>query len=261
MCASVVKKPKLKQAEFDYKQFMSLTKLSSQDIGLLYGLGAESCVAVPGCEAGLLHASVVEPFCALVESAARVAIDLKMASGFRGFERQLSIWNRKASGQLSVLGNDGLPIDISQLTEIDRVFAILRWSALPGASRHHWGTDLDVFDARGLPKDYQLQLTVDESRTKFGRLHAWLDGQIACNKAQGFFRPYQIDRGGIAPEPWHLSYAPLAADFQQAFSIEQLARILDETDISLKASILANLDEIQARFIDVPYSIYPAKRV
>ena len=32
--------------------------------------------------------------------------------------------------------------------------------------------------------------------------------------AFGFFRPYTTDRGGVAPEPWHLSYAPVAARAQ-----------------------------------------------
>jgi LAS superfamily LD-carboxypeptidase LdcB len=236
-------------------------KLSSRDQTLLYGLGSEACVAVPGCEAVLLHALVVEPFTALAQSASREGIDLRIASGQRGFERQLSIWNRKASGQLRVFGNDGLPIDLAQLTELEQVFAIMRWSALPGASRHHWGTDLDVFDAQDLPDDYQLLLTVEESRVMFGRLHTWLDEQIEQNTAMGFIRPYQQDRGGVAQEPWHLSYAPLAEVFQRAFSIDQLASILAESDIALKAAILANLEEIHQRFIELPYSIYPAKRV
>lgn len=240
---------------------MTFTKLSSQDQALLYGSGAEGCVSVQNSETVLLHAGVVEPFNALRERAFTAGIDLRIASGLRGFERQLSIWNRKASGQLSVLGNDGLPIDLAQLTEPERVFAILRWSALPGASRHHWGTDMDVFDAQGLPENYPLQLTVAESHTVFGRLHAWLDEQIEQDGAMGFIRPYQLDRGGIAPEPWHLSYAPLAEVFQRAFSIDQLECILVESDIALKAAILANLDEIQSRFIALPYSIYPPKRV
>jgi len=240
---------------------MMLNKLSAQDLGLLYGLGSEGCVAVAGCEAVLLHARVVAPFAALMESASCVGIDLRIASGYRTFERQLSIWNRKTSGQLSVLGSDGLPVDVTRLTETERVFAILRWSALPGASRHHWGTDFDVFDARDLPENYQLQLTAEESRVMFGRLHTWLDEQIEQDAAMGFIRPYRIDKGGIAPEPWHLSYAPLAETFQRAFSIEQLANILAATDIVLKETILANLDEIHERFIQVPYSIYRAKRV
>jgi len=240
---------------------MSLYELTNQDRELLYGRAPETCAALVSCESVLLHVGVEAAFAALQEQALAAGIQLRIASGVRNFDRQLSIWNRKASGQLAVLGNDGQPVDLAQLTEIERVFAILRWSALPGASRHHWGTDMDVYDDRDLPADYRLQLTADESRTVFARLHAWLDEQIERGQAQGFIRPYQQDRGGIAPEPWHLSYAPLAQVFQRAFSPPQLAMILAETDIALKGAILANLDEIHRRFIALPYSIYPAKGV
>ena len=35
---------------------------------------------------------------------------------------------------------------------------ILEWSALPGASRHHWGSEFDVFDLAALPEGYRVQL-------------------------------------------------------------------------------------------------------
>jgi len=235
--------------------------LTNQDRTFIYGLHSEGFVAVKEGSGVLLHPAVAEPFFALKKNALDAGIDLEIASGFRNFERQLSIWNRKVSGQLNVLDRDGQLINMSRLTAIEQVFAILRWSALPGASRHHWGTDLDVFDTKGLSTDYQLQLTLDESEAKFSRLHRWLDKKIAQNMAMGFFRPYQMDRGGIAPEPWHLSYAPLAQEFQREFSLDKLAQILVKTDMALKETILANLDEIYERFIQVPYSIYPAKRV
>jgi len=235
--------------------------LTNQDQIFIYGLHSEGLVAMKVGGGVLLHPDVAEHFFSLKKNALDAGIDLEIASGFRNFDRQLLIWNRKASGQLNVLDRDGQPINMSRLTGIEKVFAILRWSALPGASRHHWGTDLDVFDARELSTDYQLQLTMDESQAMFSRLHCWLDKQIEQNMAMGFFRPYQIDRGGIAPEPWHLSYAPLAREFQREFSIDKLAQILVKTDIALKETILANLDEIYERFIQVPYSIYPAKRV
>src|SRR5690606_25742758 len=133
-----------------------------------------------------------------------------------------------------------------------KVFAILRWSALPGASRHHWGTDCDVYDKTAMPQGYTLELTQEEARGYFAALHGWLDVQIASQQAEGFFRPYDIDRGGIAPEPWHLSYAPLAQACQQAFCIEHLAEVLQEADMALKEVVLENLSEIYQRFILLP---------
>jgi hypothetical protein len=43
------------------------------------------------------------------------------------------------------------PLDALQLGETERLHAILHWSALPGTSRHHWGTDLDIYDPTACP--------------------------------------------------------------------------------------------------------------
>ena len=65
-------------------------------------------------------------------------INIGIASSYRSFERQTQIWNRKYRGENVVLDSNGLPISAwDQLSEQERIFAILRWSALPGASRHH----------------------------------------------------------------------------------------------------------------------------
>ena len=130
--------------------------------------------------------------------------------------------------------------------------AILRWSALPGASRHHWGSDLDVYDAAAVDARYAVQLTPEEVNPggPFAPLHAWLDQQIAGNDCEGFFRPYAIDKGGIAPERWHLSYAPLAAECESALQAEALLQLLCECDtLALAPVVEAHWQEIYQRFI------------
>lgn len=200
----------------------------------------------------LLQADAMAELLALRAEAANAGFDLKVASSYRSFERQLHIWNAKASGLRPVLDDRGLPLDISQLSERDLVYAILRWSALPGASRHHWGTDLDVYDASRMPADYQVQLTRAETEGDgvFAEFHYWLTKELATGRF-AFYRPYLEDRGGIAPEPWHLSYAPLADRYQQALTPEWLRQQLAQTDIMLKTSILDNLADIFQRFVYV----------
>lgn len=212
----------------------------------LYGLDPAS--------GGELLPEVSAAFERLQRSAAQQGINLAVASGRRNFERQLSIWNRKARGQLPVLDEAGRPLDMDALPDREKMFAILRWSALPGASRHHWGTDCDVYDRAVLPPGYQVQLTRAEADGLFANLHRWLDQRIAAGEAEGFFRPYDRDRGGIAPEPWHLSYGPLSRRCQQDFCLAELGRILSDTDIVLKDTILANLPEVERRFIQLPPS-------
>lgn len=213
---------------------------------------AHLCTAGQGESLGArVHRDVLNPLIKLREAAFMEGFDLRVESGFRSFERQLSIWNRKATGALAVLDADAQPIDIAQLSPRDLTFAILRWSALPGASRHHWGTDIDVYDAAVTPPDYEIQLIPDEVEP--GGLHApmheWLDERMAEGTAYGFYRPYDRDRGGVAPERWHLSYAPLAGDFMQALTPALLREVVTEVDIALKETVLAHLDEIVERFV------------
>lgn len=196
----------------------------------------------------LLHKSVIAPFQALQEAAAMQGYDLQVASAFRSFERQLVIWNAKARGDRPVLDEQGQPFNIKNLSEKDKVFAIMRWSALPGCSRHHWGTDMDIWDSAAVPLDYVLQLSPDEYQRggPFHSLSCWLEEHA---EAFGFSRPYAIDRGGVAPEPWHLSYAPVAQVFEAKLDTQYICKILDNSDLILRDTIRSHLDEIISRFI------------
>jgi LAS superfamily LD-carboxypeptidase LdcB len=198
-----------------------------------------------------VHRDVVAPFERLKAAAAREGFDLAILSGFRGFEQQLSIWNRKASGQRAVLDSDARPLDITTLTPRELVFTILRWSALPGASRHHWGTDLDVYDRAATPAGYEVELVPAEVNPGgiFGRLHAWLDGRIAEGTAQGFFRPYDRDRGGVAPERWHLSHSPVAVPYRHLLTTDVLRATIQPAPMLLKDEVLRHLDQIFERFV------------
>jgi LAS superfamily LD-carboxypeptidase LdcB len=198
-----------------------------------------------------VHRDVVEPFLRLQDEARREGFDLRIDSGFRGFEQQLSIWNRKATGKRAVLDSNAVPLDITKLSEQELVFAILRWSALPGASRHHWGTDLDVFDEAARPEGYQVEEIPEEVNPggMFGPLHEWLDRRIAARTAFGFFRPYDEDRTGVAPERWHISYAPVATPWLRQLTTAVLRETVRQADLMLKDVVLHHLDEIYERFV------------
>lgn len=198
-----------------------------------------------------LHAGVVEPFLCLQQAAAEHGFRIRIVSGWRSFEHQCRIWNGKACGERPVLDDHGCVVDWAALDDAQRVQAILRWSALPGASRHHWGTDMDVIDASVLPEGYRVQLTVDEARGLFSRFHAWLDERIATDTAFGFYRPYDRDRGGVAPEPWHLSYRPLAENYAACITPQSLADNFHGQGLLLDETVLAGLPELYARFVRV----------
>jgi LAS superfamily LD-carboxypeptidase LdcB len=195
-----------------------------------------------------VHPDVAAPLRALIDAAAGERIAIEVASGFRDFDRQLQIWNQKARGERPVLDEAEHPLDVFVLSPEQRVFAILRWSALPGASRHHWGTDVDVFDRSALSPGAAPLLARHEATLGgiFGRLHTWLDDHA---RRHGFFRPYANDRAGVSPEPWHLSYAPLARTFEDAHSLESLERALRGADLELKDQVLRHLEAIFERYV------------
>ena len=224
---------------------MKIANLVGQDEDHLCSSGDASTLGAT------VHRDVVEPFLELRAAAATEGFTLALDSGFRSFDRQLAIWNRKASGQRAVLDSSAKPLDIDALSPRELVFAILRWSALPGASRHHWGTDLDVYDAAAMPAGYQVELIPAEVNRGgiFAPLHDWLDGRIEKRSAFGFFRPYDRDRTGVAPERWHLSYAPLASSYLQRMSPDALRQAVTNSDMMLKDVVLDHLDEIFARFV------------
>jgi len=218
----------------------------------LFGITDEHLISLPQQQIKI-HPQVLNSLMEIIARAAAAGFDVQIASGFRSFERQLLIWNGKANGLRPVLDEFGQVIDLNNLNDDEKVYAILRWSALPGASRHHWGTDIDVYDASRIDDSYQLQLTVEETENggPFAEFHAWLSQDLQQNP-QEFFRPYIAGVGSISPEPWHLSYTPLAGLFAAQLSENILREKIQATDIELKESILKNLTHIFDNYIK-PY--------
>jgi LAS superfamily LD-carboxypeptidase LdcB len=199
----------------------------------------------PGCA---LHRDTVQPFLDLRAAALTDGIDLVPVSSFRDFEHQRRIWNEKYRGQRRLYDRSGHALDRSTLDESGLIDAILWWSAMPGASRHHWGTELDVIDRGALPDPRSAKLLPIEFSPggPFARLNAWLDENM---QRFGFFRPYRTDRGGVSPEPWHLSHAPVAEGALRALSESVLRRALEDSEVDGKAELLRRLGEIAARYI------------
>jgi LAS superfamily LD-carboxypeptidase LdcB len=195
-----------------------------------------------------LHREALQPFLALKEAAARDGIDIEIVSAFRDFDAQARIWNMKFHGERPLYDTDGSVRDHGSLTENELVDAILCWSAVPGASRHHWGSDIDVIDRAAMPDGYRVRLLPDESEPGgvFHELHRWLDANMA---RFGFFRPYAVYRGGMNCEPWHLSYAPVSVPALRQFTVDVFRETVAGSNISGKARVLACADEIFERYV------------
>ncbi len=199
----------------------------------------------PGC---LLHHRVVQPFLNLRRAALRAGIDLVPESSFRAFERQLSIWNGKYSGERPMYDPMHQIINVAELAPNERINAILQWSALPGASRHHWGTDLDLVDRYSIRSGYTVQLTPEEfvSPGPFAALSDWLTEHASH---YGFFRPFRGVRSGVQAEPWHFSFAPIAELARRSLKVDALRQTLVDAPLLGKECVLSQLDELHARYV------------
>ena len=189
-----------------------------------------------------------EAFQAMRDDARAAGFDLLPVSAFRDFQTQLRIWNSKFSGKKTLYDMAGVPRDFSRLSPGEIIDCILNWSALPGGSRHHWGTEIDVVDGAAMPPGYQPRLLPEEVTPGgiFFPLHCWLDENI---KKYGFFRPYKRYIGGMYPEPWHLSYEPLSAAAVSQVSIELLTAVIKESNILAKELVVERIPAIYRQHI------------
>lgn len=196
-----------------------------------------------------LHRDVVDDFTAMQQAAAQDGLDLQLVSSYRDFARQTAIFNRKWRGETAILDKNSHPLRPDTLSDEEKLHAILMWSALPGGSRHHWGTDFDVYDKTSVEK---LNGRFDLVESEYERggpcylLACWLEQHMA---RFGFFRPFSESTGGVAREPWHLSHSAVSKRFEKARNIQALENALSESEIEGKATILAMLPSLYNRYV------------
>ena len=197
-----------------------------------------------------LQAEAVKAFQGLQQSAVKNGFNLQPASSFRDFARQQLIWNGKFSGERKVHDDFGTALELGQLDDWQKCQAILRWSALPGASRHHWGTEIDIFDPDLLPQGQSLQLEPWEYEQGgyFFELSEFLTENLPHFD---FALPFmQIPKNKkIGREPWHISYLPLADQAAKQFSSEILILSWQNEEIGGKTALLENLEQIFTEYI------------
>ena len=224
--------------------------LSSQDL-LPYGLGTPDLVEFqPGY---FVDREIVDDLQALSNEAKANGFELRVESAYRSFEKQLSIWNRKARGELKLLNEKGEPMERPK-DEEELMYAILTWSALPGASRHHLGTDIDVVDGAACPEGYEVELTPAECSGMFAKVHAFLTSRMESGSSFGFSRVFIPGRGKIKPEGWHIAHLPTSRKRLEHFSLDTLRSIYERSDMECKRVVLANLPQLAEEYI-YPYFI------
>jgi len=184
--------------------FITSIIFSQNDVtkGNLFLLGKENLKET--LKSGLLHEAYLK-FKQMQNDAKKEGVEIEIVSGYRSYEKQKDIWNNKY--------NKNFENGILGIKNINR---IIQYSTLPGTSRHHWGTDIDIIDKRFVPKgDLLIEKNYAENGI-YSQLFYWMKKN---SKKYGFYLVYDDspNRKGFKFEPWHYSYKPLSVIFLRRF--------------------------------------------
>jgi D-alanyl-D-alanine carboxypeptidase len=150
-----------------------------------------------------LHKDTYAAFLAMHKAAAKDGVRLVIRSAARSFDYQKGLWLRKWEGRANV---DGQNLAKTMPDARQRALKILEYSAMPGSSRHHWGTDIDL---NAFVNSY-----FEKGEGK--KVYDWLQANAA---KYGFCQPYTAkgpDRpNGYLEEKWHWSYLPIAVQLTE----------------------------------------------
>lgn len=141
----------------------------------------------------------------LNHAAAKDNVKLQIISSTRNFERQKKIWENKWNG---ITLTNGVNLASMAYPPLERASRILKFSAMPGSSRHHWGTDLDINSVE--PEYFE---------TFEGKIvYDWM---LKHAGSFGFAQPYTSKnmkrRFGYEEEKWHWSYLPISLKLTEAY--------------------------------------------
>ncbi|WP_034061366.1 M15 family metallopeptidase [Lacinutrix jangbogonensis] len=148
------------------------------------------------------------------DEALKSGIRIGAVSSYRSFAHQKRIWERKYKSNHD-----------SGLTPTENIKKIIEYSTIPGTSRHHWGTDIDIYQTNvKQPKSVLLENNFHNIGA-YCKLKEWMDLHA---KTYGFYLVYNDlpKRKGFKYEPWHYSYKPLSSKYLKAYKKLNIAKIL-----------------------------------
>ena len=155
-------------------------------------------------------------FIKMKTEALKEGVNIQVVSSYRDFNHQNRIWTRK----YNTFTKQGL----SPQKAIEK---IIEYSTIPGTSRHHWGTDLDIIDGNTKQPKNVLNEEHFHGNGPFCKLKEWMD--VHANSF-GFHLVYtnNANRKGFKYEPWHYSYKPLSKPYLKAYQKLNLIEILKQ---------------------------------
>ena len=187
---------------------------SAQHIDPLFVLGQTSPPLV-----GSMQEEVYEAYERMRQAAAKEGIDIKVVSAHRSYHRQREIWNAK----YKTLTLQGLPAK-------DAIQEIITYSTLPGTSRHHWGTDIDIIDNANPQSGDVLLAEKFYGDGPSSALRSWMIRNAAD---YGFLEVYtdHPNRKGFAHEPWHYTYHSLSKAYLEVLTNQVISEIAKDEQL------------------------------
>ena len=187
---------------------------SAQHIDPLFVLGKTSPPLV-----GNMQEEVYEAYERMRQAAAKEGIDIKVVSAHRSYHRQREIWNAK----YKTLTLQGLPAK-------DAIQEIITYSTLPGTSRHHWGTDIDIIDNANPQSGDVLLAEKFYGDGPSSALRSWMNRNAAD---YGFLEVYtdHPNRKGFAHEPWHYTYHSLSKAYLEVLTNQVISEIAKDEQL------------------------------
>lgn len=148
------------------------------------------------------------------KAAKEQGFNIHVISSYRNYNHQNGIWERKYKNFRAQ--------GFSHQKTIEK---IIEYSTIPGTSRHHWGTDLDIIDAtKGIPPNPLSEVHFNEGG-RMRKFKLWLDENA---EKYDFHLVYTNAPGrkGFKYEPWHFSYRPLSLKMLKQFNQMNLKSLL-----------------------------------
>lgn len=151
----------------------------------------------------------------LQASAAKDGISIAAVSSYRDFDHQKRIWERKFKSNKA-----------KGLSDSTNIRKIIEYSTIPGTSRHHWGTDIDIYQTNVKQPKHVLQPQNYHGNGAYCKIKEWMDKNA---NTYGFYLVYtdNANRKGFKYEPWHYSYKPLSKPYLKAYRALNISNILN----------------------------------
>ncbi len=161
-----------------------------------------------------------DAFLEMKKAAYSDGIDIKIVSSYRNYYRQEAIWERK---YMRYTEDDGM----DPIMAIDK---IIEYSTIPGTSRHHWGTDIDIIDGYRKTDGDVLVPEKFEAGGPFEDFKKWMDEN---SKKFDYYLVYTHEpkRRGFKYEPWHYSYAPISIPMLTAYRRLNILQLLRQEEL------------------------------